>query len=383
MRYFRLVIGSLVVIGALYIIVAENVTGASSDAFVNAPVVTVRAPVAGDIELQPRTIGAEVSTDTVLFSVTDTRADRVRLDDLIFEHEKAQAEVARLEADRNAYAAYRERLDTQYAAYASERRRELGARMGASGDLPLLDLTDPGKLAGLTDLSDEDAPVATRNGQASAEPVVSSLLAMQRDASEREIFLDGTSGAQWNYAYWKATAHRDLERVEGELATARAIVQAYAERIERERVRLIGLSGGDINAPVEGIVWEKMVGDGVNVQRGDPVMKIANCGAAVVSLSVSEIVYNRLSTGDPAIFRLSGTDHVMQATVSRLAGAGAETVYENMAVAPSGEHLERYDVTLIVPELRAADMAGGCNIGRTGRVFFEDRPLDPLRRLLN
>ncbi|MEC7762570.1 MAG: HlyD family efflux transporter periplasmic adaptor subunit [Pseudomonadota bacterium] len=391
MRYLRLVIGALVVIGALYIIVAENVTGASSNAFVNAPIVTVRAPVAGDIELHPRTIGAEVSTETVLFSVNDIRADRVRLDDLVMELEKAQAEVARLESDKATYEDYRDQLDTQYAAYATERQRELGARGGISQSLPLLDLSDPEKLIGLSDAmpdtasetSENTAQTTTRGEQEPTEPVVTSLLSTQRDASEREIFLDGTSGAQWNYGYWRATAYRDLARVESELANAEAIVEAFAERVERERVRLIGLTGGDIASPVHGVVWDRLVGDGVNVQRGDPIMKVANCGAAVVSLSVSEIVYNRLSTGDPAIFRLSGTDHVMQGTVTRLAGAGAATVYENMAVAPSREHLQRFDVTLIVPELRTADMSSGCHIGRTGRVFFEDRPLDPLRRILN
>nr|WP_255552372.1 HlyD family efflux transporter periplasmic adaptor subunit [Maritimibacter dapengensis] len=143
------------------------------------------------------------------------------------------------------------------------------------------------------------------------------------------------------------------------------------------------LTGDDVVATVNGVLWEKLSGNGLNIQRGDPVVQIADCSSTVVSLSVSEMVYNRLSTGDPAIFRLAGEARVMEGTISRLAGASAEAVYENMAIKPSGEHLQRYDVTLIVPELRTSDGSSGCNLGKTGRVFFEDRPLDPLRRFLN
>lgn len=64
----------------------------------------------------------------------------------------------------------------------------------------------------------------------------------------------------------------------------------------------------------------------------------------------------------------------------RLAGAGAATVYRNLAVAPSSKHLERYDVTLLVSGLKD-DPELACAVGRTGRVFFERRPLDWLRRL--
>ena len=69
---------------------------------------------------------------------------------------------------------------------------------------------------------------------------------------------------------------------------------------------------------------------------------------------------------------------VFDASVARLAGSGAATVYEHLAVAPSQKHLERYDVLLLVPGL-AADPEIGCIIGQTGRAFFDRRPLDLFR----
>jgi len=380
-RYLRLVIGSIVIIGALYILVAEHVTGASSNAFVNTPVVTVRSPVAGDIQIATRTVGAEVTTDTVLFNVSDVRADGVRLDDLILEHERALAEVERLQGQKTALEDHSARLDRRRDAYAAARTRELALMADQPVDGPLPDLSDPEKFE---DLNVAQPVVDTATEEPNGDTQASSTLAgLRLDAATGDVFLDGSAGATWNYGYWAETARHQLARLETDLSAAQSIAKSYDDRIARERVRMIRLTGGDIMSPANGIIWERMVGDGVNVQRGDPIMKVADCSSAVVSLSVSEIVYNRLRTGDPATFRLSGADAVMDGTVARLAGAGAATVYDDMAVKPSREHLERYDVTLIVPELRDADGSGGCGIGRTGRVFFEDRPLDPLRRLLN
>jgi len=97
----------------------------------------------------------------------------------------------------------------------------------------------------------------------------------------------------------------------------------------------------------------------------------------MVTLSVSERVYNSLTLGQRATFRLEGTSTSYDATVSRLAGSGAATLYRNLAVAPSQRHLERYDATLLVAGLR--DDGEGCMVGRIGRVFFDRRPLDWLR----
>ena len=98
----------------------------------------------------------------------------------------------------------------------------------------------------------------------------------------------------------------------------------------------------------------------------------------MVTAAVTERVYNSLAVGDAARFRLGGSSAVFEATVARLAGSGAQTIYRNLAVAPSQRHLERFDVALIVPQPGVE----GCMIGRTGRTFFDGRPLDGLRRLL-
>lgn len=143
-------------------------------------------------------------------------------------------------------------------------------------------------------------------------------------------------------------------------------------------MRLNLLSGAAVQSTANGQLWEILAADGEIVQRGQDVLRLADCDRVIVTLSVSENVYNRLKIGDSAAFRLSGDGRSFVGTIIRLAGSGAATVYENLAVAPSQRHLERFDVALLVPALRNdADLR--CAIGRTGRAFFEARPLDVLR----
>ncbi|MBC7739123.1 MAG: hypothetical protein H7245_18365, partial [Candidatus Saccharibacteria bacterium] len=53
MRYFRLVLGSLIIVLAVWLIVGEQMAGASADAVVNARLSMLRAPIAGTIDMPP------------------------------------------------------------------------------------------------------------------------------------------------------------------------------------------------------------------------------------------------------------------------------------------------------------------------------------------
>ena len=123
-----------------------------------------------------------------------------------------------------------------------------------------------------------------------------------------------------------------------------------------------------------------MAASGETVQRGHDVLRLVDCDAPLVTLSVTESVYNRLRVGDEAVFRLMGDGRSFAASVTRLAGSGAATVDQNLAAAPGQRHLERYDVALLVPSLRDIPELR-CSFGRTGRAFFEARPLDWFRDL--
>jgi multidrug resistance efflux pump len=166
----------------------------------------------------------------------------------------------------------------------------------------------------------------------------------------------------------------DLRRAEERLAAVQA-------RIGREQARLGEDARVELTVPVDGVLWEVLAGDSEYVERGQDIAKFMTCGSALVTLSVPDHVYAQLRVGQAAKFRLDGTSTVYDGTITRMAGAGAETIYRNLVVAPSLRHLERYDIALLVPELRS-DPELRCSVGQTGRVFFDSRPLDWLRTAL-
>ncbi|MDS9470019.1 HlyD family efflux transporter periplasmic adaptor subunit [Paracoccus sp. MBLB3053] len=389
MKFSRLLIGFLAIILALWIIVGEQMSGASADAVVNARIVTVRADVAGDLSMPNRPLGAKVAKGDILASIIDPLVDSVRLDDLYMESSYSTAEIAQMTAQIDKAKVQKASLEKRSETFRRERLDELRERLDHARNR--LELLERG------DALDEDGQrlidaAGEVSGRLPAEPLTHALAIDH--ARERVALLDialrsAEAGVFLGDGYNDAPVSEqraielgsEIDTLTTRLDEAKARLTALTDRIAREQVRVSGLSGGEILAPISGQFWEVLEADGVNVQRGDPLLRMVDCGSVMVTLSVSERVYNSLRLGGPAKFRLDGQSKLYDGTISRLAGSGAATVYRNLAIAPSQRHLERYDVTLLVPELGASE--GGCMIGQTGRVFFDRRPLDWLRSIFS
>lgn len=385
MRYGRLIIGAILILAALWVIIGEQLTGASADAVVNARITTLRAPVAGVVSMQARELGSRVVRGEELAEVEDRLVDGVRLDDLVMEESLLAAEAVRLETVGAETRALVAALEERAALYATERTAELELRLShARARLALLESGAP--MDALGRMLDSEQP-----GEAGDERAVGVALEYARErvgaleialrAARRGTYLgDGYNDAPYSEQRLHELRSALAENA-ADIAATQARLQALRERVDRERLRVNRFGIGALAATADGRIWESLVADGEIVQRGQDVMRLVDCGSIIVTLSVTESVYNRLSVGDSAVFRLTGQDRRFDGSVIRLAGSGAASIYENLAVAPSQRHLERYDVALLAPGLRnAADV--DCPIGRTGRVFFDARPLDWLRELL-
>jgi multidrug resistance efflux pump len=387
MKYSRLIIGFLAIFFSLWIIVGEQMSSASANAFINARLVTIRSDVAGQIAMPARALGARIGKGEVLASVTDPLVDSVRLNDLILEQDYLASEITRLTSYAEATREILSGLEERSSIYSENRVEELEIRLQhARARLTLIEERD--------DASYESAAVDAVGGDTEQLPGADQFPALALDharervevlevalrAAQAGVFLgDGYNDAP-NAEQRAVELRSEMAANQASLADVQARQLAVTKRIGRERVRVNGLTGGDLSAPIDGLVWEVLAADGEYLERGDPVLKLVDCGSVLVNLSVSEGVYNSLTPGQSAEFRPMGDSRVFDATILRLAGAGAATVYRNLAVAPSPKHLERYDVTLLVGGL-IDDPKLACAVGRTGRVFFERRPLDWLRRL--
>lgn len=387
MKYTRLLIGLFIVVAGLWILVGEQMSGASADAVVNAHVVTVRSDVAGVLTLPKRTLGSRVAKGDVIASLADELADSMRLDDLLMERGLVDAEKSRIMAERDGIASIRGSLDDRTERYRRERLSDLRTRLSFARDrLETLQAEGvPEQVAlnaafqqGLT--GEDSLPLGEAFAISAARERVETLEIALR-AAEADVFLGDGYNDSPNAEQRSVELQSDLLLRDARIAELGARASLLDERIARERLRVSAFRGGDLRTPVNGLYWEVLEGDGVTVQRGDPILRIVDCDSVMITASVAEGVYNRIEVGQQAVFRLNGDAKPYSATVSRKAGSGAATIYWNLAVAPSKQHLERFDVTLIA-NFPAAERPG-CGIGRTGRVFFESRPLDRVRALFD
>lgn len=375
MRISRLLIGALIVIVALWIIVAEQMAGASANAVVNARLSTLRTPIAGEIDMPDRALGGRVELGEVLATMVDRRPDAIRLNDLQMERAFANAELERLES----------LMANTQRVYSSleQRSRRYTERQIAGLELRLDHARDRLRLLGGEDESDDPAsslagdPETIEQSRAREEvDTLENALA----AAENGVFVGDSYNDAPNAEQRRVELETVLDGLQADIEATSARLEAIVNRVTAEQIAVNRLSAADIRSTANGQIWEVLAADGERLQRGEPALRLVDCSSLIVTLSVTEAIYNRLQVGDPAEVRLAGSGEAYSGTVSRLAGSGAATIYRNLAIAPSQRHLERYDVAVTSPGL-VNDPSLECPVGRTGRVFFETRPLDWLRNL--
>ncbi|UWQ23159.1 HlyD family efflux transporter periplasmic adaptor subunit [Jannaschia sp. W003] len=390
MIFWRLLLGAVIVVVALWIIVGEQITGASADATINAQLSMLRAPIAGDLSISQRKLGSIVSEGEVLATVTDPLADGVRRDDLVMELALAEASVSRLALLRDGTATIAAALESRSRTYRTARIEEIGTRLRFARER--LEILRDDAFPTAFDIAPPQDGGVERAGAAEAEglrrlwinAVSERIAALEIElATAREgVFVGDSYNDAPNAEQRLSQLRSEQAAVTAQLREAEAGRDAIAARLDAERLRVNTARLAQIEATARGRIWEALASDGESVQRGDPVIRLLDCASVFVTASVTESVYNDLAFGQRAVFRPSGGGRAYDATVMRRAGAGAETVYRNLAVAPSAQHLQRYDVALLVPGL-LADETFACAVGRTGRVFFDRRPLDWIRGFWN
>ncbi|MEM1344176.1 MAG: HlyD family efflux transporter periplasmic adaptor subunit [Pseudomonadota bacterium] len=381
---------------AVAVIAGEQLAMVSANAVLNAQVTTLRAPITGRLRVEPRALGAPVRRGEVIATLANPRLDTTRLDDLMLERDTSQAALTQSEATLAAITRARTALLPAIATYSDARIAEAEARVTeaqesvqAATARVILARAEAGRADTLAAQGLRATAIAEERRTELAVATASQRIANQAEAraaivleaARAGVFLgDGFNDAPHSVQRREVLA-LERERIAAEAAFHRTQLGALQQRLDAEHLRVNARRAAVVGANVNGRLWMLSAADGEDVQAGQEIARLVDCTSTVVTLSVSESVYNRLSLGMPARFRAADDGRVFQGEILRLAGSGAREVYNHLAVAPSRLHLERYDVTLSVPELRR-DPTLGCAIGRTGRAFFEERPFDWLRRLV-
>jgi multidrug resistance efflux pump len=353
----------------------------SVDAVVNARLVSLRAPIDGklaDAPLSP--IGTTATKGISLLHITNTRADRSRLDDLRrlvdqIESERASI-VGRLDRLKDLY----EQISEQTRTFQVGRIQELEARV--------MDFKAQAEAASATQVEATSTLERTKALMASGAQTKTALERAQRDATiatetERsirhrlfaaEVELEaGRRGQYIGDTYNdRPSSRQQADELSIRIAEAEAELGARDRRLDRlrtelrdETTRYADLSDVIMSSPVEARIWEVMVSPGEEVRRGQDLVRLLDCSGAVVTTTVRESVFNQLRIGDKAQFHFSDQSNIYTGQVIRTSGVAAPP--DNLAIQSTGPSSAAYRVTVSVPDLASSQ----CGVGRTGKVIFQ------------
>lgn len=382
-KLIKVSIGVVIVAAVGYLPVRALLQTTSTEAIVNARLVTLRAPIEGEVGagLSSLVVGTQLDPGAPLLKIANRRADRGRLDDL-------RRLIGQLEGERAALATRNDDLRGLHAelvgqtqAFKEARQRQLDARIAelrsevagaganrAETERALARATSLHESGTITNAAFEkvkrDVTVTTEAEAALRHRLTG--VEVERAALARGVFVGDSYNDQPRSSQRADEIAQRLSEVTADIRERDVRLAALRTELAEETRRYEALATTELTAPVRGSVWEVLTAPGETVVRGQELVRLLDCSGLVVTATVGETAYNRLKIGAPARFRLRGesTDHK-----GRIIGlTGVATAPANLAIQPAALAKEPYRVTVALPDMARA---GPCDVGRTGRVTFD------------
>lgn len=362
----------------------------ASSAFVNAELVRVAAPIAGQLTSNLPRKGDFIDRSAPVSLVEARAPDQRHLSHLLSQHAVAtkRAGLARKQlaeitaADEELIArikTYRQgtvsRLGYERDEARSERtgclaeaaqRRDIGSR-----------LDHLVKSGTTTAIRSAEAQALLETNAARCEMLDAKLkrLEVELKSAEDGVFLrDGANDAPYSQQ------QRDrllLRRQDLEIRALEEAQQAaqIATEIEQEKARLARLNRFEVALPAGHVVWSVAASPGSSVSEGQTVLDLAACQDRFVTVELPERDFEKLKPGAPAYVRLVGSNEWTTGQVRQIRGSAART--DDRLLAAQVKRPDPHSITVEVrlPDNVEADRSNFCNIGRLAEVRFQRAPL--------
>lgn len=359
----------------------------SVEAVINSRLVTLRAPIDGRV-VSATDLSSErtvIHQGTVVLRIVNTRADRTRLDELRRQRDRLENEKSTLQAKLASTIAaqkdlarqseqFREgrikqlearlaEIETTIAASAA-RREEAAAAVERASSLVRSGTVSSVELARLT----RELTIARQNERAARHRL--DATSVELTAVREGIFLGDSYNDRPSSLQRSEEMRQRAETLTADIAGQDAEIRSLSSEIAAEEYRFGNFSEALVKLPVAGRIWEVMTAPGEDVRAGQALVRVLDCGSALVTANVTERVYNRLHIGMPARFRPADGSVEIAGTVINLTGSAGAAA--NLAISPDALSKEPYRVMMSVSH--EAGASNDCKVGRTGRVIFESSP---------
>jgi multidrug resistance efflux pump len=375
-RLGKLFFGAVLLAAGIVIFYQQLILRVSRDAVINARLTVIRAPIDGIATAAVTTPGAAIKAGEAVGRIEDPLADDARLAQLQREASASELERDSLARRLTDLERSRSEAEAQAEAYRLGRVRQLELRIDearANLAAAVAREADAKAVAGRGAAlhargfqSDEAHEKARHVQEVEEQGVIAArkrldTLGVELDAARSSTFL----GDSYNDAPSSLQRARELAlritEIQTEFDEKKRKAEVLRSQLAAERERLAAHSKAVLAAPVEGQLWTIQAAPGEFVRKGQEILTVLDCATVIVTASVSERDYNELHLGDPARFRVSGTDRDYAGHIVKL---GSTTTFA-IPFDP-GSH----QIVVAVPKLSASP-EDGCAVGRTGEVTFE------------
>jgi multidrug resistance efflux pump len=380
-RILKTLVGVAVVVVAGWMPVRSLLQTTSTEAIINARLITLRAPIEGQIDrLASVAVGTELPSGAPVLGIVNSRAERGRLDSLAQLVSQLEGEIAALTTRQESLRKLRQEYSANAEAFRAGRMAQLQSRIAETQSeisaatakheeaqqnldrAQALSDAGTGTLVAL-ERAQRDATVAKRTLEALGHR--SNTLEVELVSLDQGIFVGDSYNDRPQSLQRADDITLKLNEITADIGQRQARLASVRTELAEERGRYARRSMAALVAPTNSSVWEVMTAPGEQVVLGQDLVRLLDCSGLVVTATVGEAAYNNLHVGQTARFRFRGesTDH--QGRVISLTGVA--TAPANLAIQPAALAKEPYRVTVAVPELIKA---GRCSVGRTGRVTF-------------
>jgi multidrug resistance efflux pump len=366
-----------------------------TDAVVNADVVTLRAPVEGQVMAAGgANVGERVAAGQVLARVDAVRPETARRDGLAMELAGARRLAEALSEEQRDL----DRLDDELAgrgiAYRAAARQRLAlARAESEARLAGAEAAAARTAAELTRkqlLAAKDlvAPVAVEAAQADHKEARAAIAEARAELAQVKAELSAVKdgifvvGANNDAPY--ADQRRDEVRIKRaarrvDAAQAETRVAELARQLDTEQAQADKLSRAELIAPAAGVVWQRFAAEGDTVRPGDALIGMVDCDRLFLTAVLPRRHFSQLKSGDRARAKLSGIDHPVRAVVQSVRAAGGAQANGAAAVIPAAEEGREVVVTLAILDASLGSRSDNlCQVGQQATVTFQLPALKPL-----
>lgn len=394
-RRVRLGFASVLIAGALYVVVPNLYNYRTVSAVVNTNTVTLTTPIEGTLVRTEAQANDYREAGTELYEVRNRTLERSFLLELKTERESLTERTTALRAELQRAQALRAKLQRETARYRHFTSRQLeheiaGARhwlralkaryKEARRSFERARQLEPGTTISRAEHDRREARYRSLRAEIDLQRSEIALLETQLEAVGRGVFLGfGRNDVPYS------SQRRD--EVALRIADLRSRIAEYGRRaklIDRqlaaERTRLAKIESFQQTMPFDGMVW-RVYGDiGSQVQIGDELMVVANCRRLHVEALVDRALADQLRVGRAVELRLIDTARVFTGHVRTVFGPFAKDADRSKPAVTRAIRDNEIRVLIgIAPDARRAlaDPSKTCNIGRPVAVTI--RKIDTLK----